>query len=66
MKRLRVSERSSQDITQDYKYQLKEIAADNRLPVERIRIELYPCGEDCIFDSRTGKWLGYVSDYLIV
>ena len=64
MKRLKISESSSQDVTQDYKHQLKTIATDNGLPIDRILIELHPCGEDCIFDSRTGKWLGYASDYI--
>lgn len=52
------------DITEDYKYILNEISAGTGLPIERIIIESLPCGEGWIFDTATGNWFGYVSEYL--
>ena len=60
----KLDENSYNDITEDYKHILNEISADTGLPIERIIIELHPCGEDCIFDTATGNWFGYVSEYL--
>lgn len=61
--KINISEREAYNVTEDYKHLLKAVSANVNLPIERLIVEEHPCGEDCIFDSRTGKWLGYISEY---
>lgn len=61
--KINITEQESYDVTEDYKPFLKEVSANVGLPVDRLVVEEHPCGEDCIFDNRTGKWLGYISEY---
>lgn len=62
--KIKTSEQEAVDVTEDYKSLLKEVSLGTGLPINRIIIEEHPCGEDCIFDSVTGKWYGYISEYL--
>ena len=58
-----ITEREALDVTSDYEEFLKKVSLTLDLPIGRLIIEEHPCGEDCIFDTRTGRWLGYISDY---
>tara|TARA_R110001592_G_C13193009_1_gene753685 strand:- start:15062 stop:15253 length:192 start_codon:yes stop_codon:yes gene_type:complete len=62
--KINISENEALDVTPDYKVLLKIVSDDVGLPIERLVIEQHPCGEGCIFDARTGRWLGYISEYL--
>tara|TARA_R110000851_G_scaffold281527_1_gene434963 strand:+ start:214 stop:423 length:210 start_codon:yes stop_codon:yes gene_type:complete len=51
------------DITEEYKYIMKDVALALKEDVLCLWVSGgHPCGEDCIFNSRD-EWLGYMSEY---